>query len=107
MGTPFTGTTSAPPGRLRPPAGQLGVAASQIQRIHREIDMAEARVEDRAHVGAVQSGFLPNQVGNAFPDFAVALRLDRFGARQRKLGPQSLLPRRELEIDLRADPERL
>src|SRR5713101_1264016 len=106
-GTSFAATTSARPARLRHTAGELAVAASQIQRIHLEIDMVEAGVEDRDHVGAVQRGFLPNQVGHAFPDFAVDLRLDRFRARQGKLGPQGLFPRRELEIDLRADPERL
>src|SRR3989449_704021 len=106
-GTPFAATTPARPARLRHSAGELAVAASQIQRIHLEIHVVETGVKDRDDVGAVQGRFLPNQVGNAFPDLAVDLRLDRFGARQRKLGPQGLLPGRELEIDLRANPERL
>src|SRR3989442_672834 len=106
-GTPFAATTPARPARLRHSAGELAVAASQIQRIHLEIHVVETGVKDRDDVGAVQGRFLPNQVGNAFPDLAVDLRLDRFGARQRKLGPHGLLPRRELEIDLRPHPQRL
>src|SRR2546426_6288457 len=43
----------------------------------------------------------------ALPHLSVDLRLDRFGPRYRKLGPQGPPPRRELKIDLGADPERL
>src|SRR2546428_544910 len=87
-GTPFAATTPARPARLRHSAGELAVAASQIQRIHLEIHVVETGVKDRDDVGEAQVRFLRNQVGNGFPALAVDLRLDRFGARQRKLGPK-------------------
>src|SRR2546426_454309 len=105
--TTFPPAAPARPTGLRDAAGQLAVAASEVERIHLEVDMVEPGVEDRNDIRAVQGRFLVNEIRDPLSDLAVHLGLQRLRARQSELGPQRFLSRGHLEIDLRSDPERL
>src|SRR5437867_8726000 len=69
--------------------------------------MVQRRIQDRDDIGAVQRGLLSDEIRYALSDLPIDLGLQRLRASQTELGPQRLLAGRDLEIDLRSDPERL
>src|SRR2546426_1185540 len=104
---PLPHATPARPAGLRHAAGQLAVAAAEVERIHLEVHVIEDGIEDADDVRASDVRFLPNPFGDPLSDFPVHLGFQRFRAREPELRPEGFLPRGDLGIDLRSDPKRV
>src|SRR3989454_656210 len=104
---PLSHATPARPAGLRHAAGELAVAAAEVERIHLEVHMIEDGIEDADDVRASDVRFLPNPFGDPLSDFSVHLGFQRFRAREPELRPEGFLPRGDLGIDFRSDPKRV